>query len=229
MRSKRYKEVKKLVDSKKTYSPEEAIELVKKTSNTKFDGTIEVHMNLGIDVKKGEQQVRSTIIYPHAIGKSKRVAAFVTAEKEKDAKDAGADLVGAEALIEEISKTGKMDFDVAVATPDMMVKLSKIAKILGPSGLMPNPKTDTVGPNVKKMIEEIKRGKVSFKNDVTGNLHLSIGKVSSDSKQLLENFTTLVEAVKKTKPASSKGVFIKSVTLTSTMSPAVRIDGSKMV
>lgn len=223
---KRYTEIKKLVDPKKLYAPAEAMDLVKKTSNTKFDATVEVHFNLGIDVKKGEQQVRSTIVFPHGTGKVKKVAAFVSGDKEKDAKEAGADIVGGEDMINEIAQSGKIDFDIAIATPDMMAKLAKIAKVLGPKGLMPNPKTETVGPNVKKMVEEIKKGKASFKNDVTGNVHTSIGKISMDAKTLLENFLALVEAVKKTKPASSKGVFLKSITLTSTMGPGVRVDPS---
>ncbi len=226
-RSKRYQELKKLIDAKKSYAPEEAVELAKKTSSTKFDSTIEAHVNLGIDVKKGEQQVRSTIIFPHSIGKTKKVIAFVSGEKEKDAKDAGADVIGTVELIDEIAKTGKMDFDVAVATPDMMPKLAKIAKILGPVGLMPNPKTDTVSPNVRKMVEDIKKGKVAFKNDATGNLHQAIGKASLDAKQMLENLNVFVEAVKKAKPASSKGTYLKSLTLTSTMGPAVKVDTAR--
>ncbi len=225
---KRYVGLKKLVDPKKLYAPEEGIELVKKTSATKFDATIEVHLNLGIDVKKGEQQVRATILFPHSTGKTKKVAAFVSGEKQREAKEAGADLVGAEELIEEIGKTGKVDFDIAVASPDMMAKLSKIAKILGPIGLMPNPKTDTVGPNIKKMVEEIKKGKAAFKNDTTGNIHLVIGKTSLETAKLLENLTALMEAVKKNKPASSKGTYLKSVTLASTMGPGVRLDTAKL-
>jgi len=223
-RGKKYVAAKLLVDRKKLYAPIDAVELVKKTSTSKFDGAIEAHLNLGIDVKKGDQQVRSTIIFPHSAGKTKKVIAFVAADKEKDAKDAGADIVGAETLIDEIAKSGKMDFDVAVATPDMMPKLAKIAKILGPAGLMPNPKTDTVGPNVKKMVEEIKKGKVAFKNDATANLHLAIGKVSMDAKDVLANFVTLIESVKKAKPSSSKGTYIKSVTLKATMGPGVKVD-----
>lgn len=225
---KRYNEAKKLVDPKKGYTLTEAIELVQKTSKTKFDGSVEVHINLGIDVKKGDQQVRSTIIFPHSVGKSKKVVAFVSGDKEKEAKEAGADIIGGEELIAEIAKTGKIDFDVAVATPDMMVKLSKIAKVLGPSGLMPNPKTDTVGPNVKKMVEEIKKGKVAFKNDAQGNLHLLIGKVSSSVQALSENFNVLIDAVRKSKPASSKGTYLKSVTLTSTMGPGVHLDLTRL-
>ena len=216
-RSKRYQELKKLIDPKKLYPPAEAVELAKKTGTTKFDSTIECHVNLGIDVTKSDQSVRSTLVFPHSIGKTKKVAAFVSGEKEKDAKEAGADMVGADELIDEIAKTQKIDFDVAVATPDMMPKLAKVAKILGPRGLMPNPKTDTVGTNVKKMVEELKRGKVAFKNDATGNIHQAIGKTSLDAPKLLENFTTLIEALKKNKPASAKGTYITSVTLTSTI------------
>jgi large subunit ribosomal protein L1 len=222
--SKRYTELQKLVDPKKLYTPEEAMELVKKTATTKFTGSVEAHINLGIDVKKGDQQVRSTIIFPHSIGKAKKVIAFVTASKEKEAEDAGADIIGTEEMLDQIAKTGKIDFEVAVATPDMMPKLAKVAKILGPTGLMPNPKTDTVGTNVKKMIEDVKKGKVAFKNDSTGNVHQAIGKTDLGPKELLENFNALVEAVKKVKPAAAKGSYLNSVTLTSTMGPGVRID-----
>lgn len=225
-RSKRYQELKKLVDVKKLYAPLDAMELVKQTAKTKFDSTVEVHINLGIDVKKGDQQVRSTLLFPHSIGKSKKVVAFVPANLEKDAKEAGADIVGGEDLIGEIAKTGKIDCDVTVATPDMMPKLAKVAKILGPSGLMPNPKTETVGPNIKKIIEEIKKGKIAFKNDATANIHQAIGKSSMEARNLAENLTSLIEAVKKTKPASSKGIFLKNITVTSTMGPAIRVDSA---
>lgn len=227
-RSKRYTALKAQVDVKKLYKPEEAIALVKKAATTKFDSTIEVHANLGVDVKKGDQQVRATIIFPHSIGKTKKVAAFVSADKEKDARDAGAEIVGGEELIAELASSGKINFDVAVATPDMMAKLAKVAKLLGPAGLMPNPKTDTVSPNVKKMVEDIKKGKVAFKNDQTANLHQAIAKASLDEAKILENLKTFVEAIKKVKPASSKGVYIKSLTLTSTMGPGVKIDTSAM-
>ena len=221
---KRYQELKKLVDPKKAYTPSEAIELVKKTANAKFDSTVEVHANLGIDIKKSDQQVRFTIVLPHGIGKTKRVAAFVMGDREKEATDAGADVVGGEELIEKIAQSGKVDFDVAVATPDMMTKIAKLAKILGPKGLMPNPKTETVGPNVKKMIEELKKGKVTIKNDSTGNIHQSIGKASHDTKSLVENFEMIMNSIRKAKPASSKGVFIKNVVLTSTMGPSVHVE-----
>lgn len=224
MRSKRYIELKKLIDPKKLYSPSEAIELVKKTSTTKFDGTVEVHFNLGIDVKKSEQQVRATLVLPNATGKTKKIAAFVPADKEKEAKEAGAEIAGGEELIEEVAKSGKADFDVAVATPDMMPKMAKVARILGPKGLMPNPKTDTVGTNVKKMVEELKRGKITIKNDATGNIHLAIGKTSLEGDRLNENFASILEAVRKAKPASAKGAYIKRAVLTSTMGPAIQLD-----
>jgi large subunit ribosomal protein L1 len=223
-RSKRYTELKKLIDPKKLYTAQEAIELVKKTSNTKFDGTVEVHMNLGIDVRKSEQTIRTTIVLPNSTGKTRRVAAFVPADREKEAKDAGADVVGSEELIAEIATTGKIGFDVAVATPDMMPKMVKVAKVLGPRGLMPNPKTDTVGTNVKKMIEELKRGKVTLKNDATGNIHQIVGKTSLDDAKLIENFNAVIDAVRKAKPASSKGTYIKRVVVTSTMGPAINVD-----
>lgn len=227
--SKRYTALVQQVDKKKLYTASEALELVKKTSTTKFDSSVEVHLNLGIDVKKGDQQVRATFVFPHSIGKSKKVVAFVPADREKEAKDAGAEIVGGEELINEIVKAGKIDCDITVATPDMMPKLAKLAKILGPAGLMPNPKTDTVGANVKKMVEEIKKGKVSFKNDTTANIHQSIGKASMEVNALLANLTMLIEAVRKAKPASSKGVFLKSITLTSTMGPGVKVDGNSIV
>ena len=222
-RSKRYNELKKLVDSKKLYTPTEAMELIKKTSTTKFDGSVEVHVNLGIDVKKGDQQVRSTIIFPHTIGKAKKVIAFVSADKE-----AGADIIGTDEVLDQIAKSGKFDFEVAVATPDMMPKLAKVAKVLGPAGLMPNPKTDTVGTNIKKIIEDVKKGKVAFKNDATGNIHQAIGKSSLDAKSLMENFSALMEAVNKVKPASAKGTYLNSVTLTSTMGPGIKIDTARI-
>ncbi|MFH1621411.1 MAG: 50S ribosomal protein L1 [Patescibacteria group bacterium] len=227
-RSKRYSELKKLIDPKKLYTPSEAIPLAKKTSAAKFPSAIEVHVNLGIDVKKSDQQIRFNIVLPHAAGKIKKIAAFVPADKEKEAKDAGADLVGAEDLIETISKTGKIEFDVAVATPDMMAKLAKLAKILGPKGIMPNPKTETVGANVKKMIEELKKGRVTIKNDSTANIHLVIGKTTDTDEALLENFNTLITSIRKSKPASAKGVFLKNVVLTSTMGPGIKADISSL-
>lgn len=224
MTSKRFEEAKKLIDPKKVYTREEAVELAKKTSTVKFDASVEVHLRLGIDPSKGDQQIRSTIIFPHSVGTSKKVAAFVASDKEKEAKDAGADIVGGEEMIEEIKKTGKINFDVAVATPDMMPKLAKVAKVLGPKGLMPNPKTETVGPNVKKMVEELKKGKLTFKNDDTANIHQIIGKTSLDTEALLENLNAFLEAVQKAKPASAKGIYIHNASLSTSMGPGIKFE-----
>lgn len=226
--SKRYKSLQALIDNKKLYSAEEAVALAKKTSTTKFDGSIEAHINLGIDVKKSDQQIRATLTFPNSIGKSKRVCAFVPEARQAEAKEAGADLIGAEDIIDAIAQTGKIDFDIAVATPDMMPKLAKVAKVLGPKGLMPNPKTDTVGPNIKKIIEDLKKGKVAFKNDATGNVHQIIGKSSLDEAKLVENLKSLVEAIRKAKPAAAKGTYIKSLTLTSTMGPGIKVDANNV-
>jgi len=212
-----------MVDPKKVYSVDEAIELTKKVSVAKFDASIDIHFRLGINTTKSDQQVRGTIILPHNFGKSKKVAAFVSADKQKEATEAGAEIVGGEELINEIAKSGKCDFEVAVATPDMMPKLAKVAKILGPKGLMPNPKTETVGPNVKKMIEEVKRGKITFKNDDTGNIHQMIGKVSTESAKIKENLLAVIDAVRKAKPASAKGTYIQDVYLAPSMGPAMRV------
>lgn len=212
------------VVGKQSYSITDAVAMVKKNATAKFDETVELHMALGIDPKQGDQQIRATVTLPHGTGKTKRVIAFVDANNEAAAKAAGADIVGTEETIDEIAKTGKIDFDVAVAVPLMMPKLAKAAKVLGPRGLMPNPKTDTVGPNIAKIIEEQKGGKVAFKNDNTSNVHMILGKASFDADKLTENVAMAVDAIKKVKPASSKGIYIKSATLTSTMGPAVHLD-----
>jgi|SRR5687768_224990 len=222
--SKRYAELKAMIDPAKSYSPEEAVELVKKTATTKFDSAIEVHMRLGIDPKKSDQQVRATVTLPHGTGKTKKVAAFVgNAEKEKEAKDAGAEIVGGEELIAQIAKTGKYDFEIAVATPDMMPKLAKVAKVLGPKGLMPSPKNETVTTNLSKTIGELRKGKVAFKADDTANIHQVIGKASFSKEQLTENLNTFMEAIRKAKPPTSKGVYLMSVTITSTMGPGIKV------
>jgi large subunit ribosomal protein L1 len=179
---KKYKAAAALIDPKKTYSAEEAMDLAKKTSTTKSDGTVEVHLRLGIDPKKSDQQVRGTVVLPNGSGKTRKVVAFVSADKEKEAKEAGADAIGTEEMLAEIAKTGKINFDIAVATPDMMPKMAKVAKILGPKGLMPNPKSETVGTNVTKMVSELKKGKLAFKADDFGIVHTIIGKVSFDAK-----------------------------------------------
>jgi len=216
--------LKQLVDKNKIYSVAEAMELVKKTSNVKFDSSVEVHVRLGIDVSKSDQQIRSTVVLPHGTGKTKKIAAFVGANDEKIAKEAGADFVYGEEEIKKIKDTGKFDFEIAIATPEMMPKLAPAAKVLGPKGLMPNPKTGTVGTDVKKMVDELKKGKITFKNDETGNLHQLIGKVSFDSQKLVENFNTLMDAVKKAKPNSAKGTYLQAVYLTSAMGPSIKVE-----
>jgi len=228
MPSKRFKESEQKIDKNKTHSLEEASTLVKECASTKFDETVEMHFNVGIDTKKGDQQIRGTVSLPHGSGKKVRVAAFVDGANETVAKEAGADIVGTEETIATLVQTGKIEFDVAVAVPAMMPKLAKAARILGPRGLMPNPKTDTVGPNVEKMITEQKAGKVSFKNDDTANVHVTVGKCSFEPAKLHENATAVVEAIKKSKPSSSKGIFIKSATMTSTMGPAIKIDANNL-
>lgn len=213
-----------LVDKTKVYNIDEAIELVKKTSTVKFDASVEVHVSLGIDPKKSDQQIRTTVILPHGTGKTKTVAAFVGANDEKTATEAGADFIYGEEEIKKIKDTGKIEFDIAVATPEMMPKLAVAAKILGPKGLMPNPKTGTVDADVKKMVTEIKKGKAAFKNDDTGNIHQAIGKVSFDNAKLKENFEAFVDTLKKIKPTSVKGVYMKSLFLTSSMGPSVKVE-----
>lgn len=210
-------------DKSKSYSIDEAIELCKKLNKVKFDPSIEVHFKLGIDPKKGDQQVRSAVSLPHGTGKTIKVAAFVSSDKVEAVKKAGADLVGGEDLIEEIKKTEKTDFQIAVSDMEMMKKLAKIAKILGTRGLMPSPKNETVTNNPVKAVEELKKGKISFKNDDTSNIHAIVGKASFDSQKLIENLNSLIDAVKKAKPASSKGIYIKSLNINSTMGPGIKI------
>lgn len=222
--SKRMQSLNALVDKNKTYSVDEALELAKKTSTVKFDATIEVHAKLGIDPAKSDQQIRTTVVLPHTFGKTKIIAAFVGVNDEKVAKEAGADFVCGEEEIKKIKDTGKVEFEVAVATPEMMPKLAVAAKVLGPKGLMPNPKTDTVGTDLKKMIGELKKGKVTFKNDDGANIHMVIGKASLDNQKLKENFNVFYEALKKAKPNSTKGTYIKSLFLTSSMGPSIKTE-----
>ena len=210
-------------DRSKAYPIAEAIELTKKLSKTKFDASIEIHFRLGIDIKKGEQQIRLAVSLPHGTGKTIKVAAFVTPAKEEKARKAGADFVGGEDLINEIKKTEKTDFQVAVAEPAMMKNLASIAKILGTRGLMPSPKNETVTPNPAKAVLELKKGKISLKNDDTGNVHVAIGKISFETNKLVKNFETLLEAIRKAKPATSKGIYIKKAYVSSTMGPGLKL------
>lgn len=220
---KNYRAALEKTDPEKLYSIEEACSLVKETSTTKFDSSVEVHMNLGIDAKHAEQQLRDTVPLPHGTGKDVRVVAFVGDDKVKEATDAGAVKAGNEDLIADIEK-GWLEFDVTVATPDMMKSLGKIARTLGQKGLMPNPKAGTVTPDVGKAISEIKKGKVEFRNDKDGNLHNVIGKVSFSDENLTENLKTYIKAIVDHKPKDIKGTYIKSITLTTSMGPAVKVD-----
>ncbi|MCD4704617.1 50S ribosomal protein L1 [bacterium] len=220
-KSKRIKELREKIDRDKIYPLEEAVTLIKEISNVKFDASVEVHVNLGIDPKKGDQIIRSSVMLPHGNGKVKKIIAFTT--KVEEAKKAGADIIGDEDYIKELKKTSKCDFDVAVATPEMMPKIASIAKILGQKGLMPNPKSGTIGPNVVKMIEELKKGKEAYKNDDSGNLHLAIGKISFDDQKLIENITEFINSVRKVKPSSLKSTYVKSITVSSSMGPGIKI------
>ncbi len=221
--SKRMKNLRSIVDETKIYELDEAIKLVKETSNVKFDASVEIHAKLGINTKKSDQQIRTTVILPHGTGKNKTIAAFVTADKASEAKEAGADFICDEEDIKKIKDSGKIDFDIAVTTPDMMPKMAQIAKILGPKGLMPNPKTETVNPNVKQMVESLKKGKITFKNDDAGNIHQIVGKVSFDDAKLKENIEILLSALKKARPAGTKGTYVRNMVLVSSMGPAIKI------
>ena len=220
---KKYQEAAKLIEAAKLYSPKEAVELVKKTSVTKFDSSVEVAVRLGVNPKYADQQVRGALVLPHGTGKSKTVLVFAKGAKIQEAEAAGADYVGSEELVAKI-QGGWTDFDVAVATPDMMGLVGRLGKILGPKGLMPNPKVGTVTMDVARAVNEIKAGKIEYRTDKAGNVQTSIGKASFTDEQLLENYITLVETLIKVKPSGAKGQYIKSVTLSTTMGPGVSVD-----
>lgn len=221
---KKYVEASKNVDKNKLYSVEEAIDLVKKTSVSSFDGTVEVAIKLNIDAKKSDQNLRGSFVLPNGSGKTKRILVIAKGDAANDARNAGADFVGDKDMIDKIAKENWFDYDVIVATPDMMPELGKIGKVLGPKGLMPNPKTGTVTNDIKKAIEDINKGMVTYKNDSFGNIHTIIGKVSFDNNKLAENLNYVVKTVKDAKPASVKGTFINNITVTSTMGPGIKLD-----
>jgi large subunit ribosomal protein L1 len=225
-RSKALKAADVKVDRSRLYAPLEAIRLAKETSTAKFDATVEVAMRLGVDPRKADQMVRSTVILPHGTGKTARVLVFATGERAEAARAAGADIVGSDELIDEVAK-GRLDFDAVVATPDLMGKVGRLGRVLGPRGLMPNPKTGTVTPDVAKAVNDIKGGKIEFRVDKHANLHFIIGKASFSETQLLENYAAALDEVLRLKPSSSKGRYISKATMTTTMGPGIPLDQSK--
>lgn len=220
--SKRYKESEKLIDRDKIYQLKDAVSALKKLPPAKFDGSLDLHFLLNIDPKKSDQMVRGTVVLPHGTGKKIRVAVFCKGEHERQAKDAQADYVGGQELIDKVA-AGFLDFDCAIATPEMMKDLSKLGKVLGPRGLMPSPKTGTVTNDITKAIGDVRRGKVEFRVDKQCGIHLSVGKISFDENKLVENASRVIEAINEAKPASVKGKFVKSVSVASTMNPGLKI------
>jgi large subunit ribosomal protein L1 len=225
-RSKHYREAAAKIDPERIYTPLEAVRLAKETSPTKFDATVEVAVRLGVDPRKADQMVRGTVNLPHGTGKSPRVAVFASGEKAEEATAAGADIVGSDDLVAQI-QGGFLDFDAAVATPDQMAKVGRIARILGPRGLMPNPKTNTVTMDIGRAVADIKGGKVNFRVDKQANLHLVLGKASFSEQQLLDNYTAVLDEVQRAKPSSAKGRYLRKVTFTTTMGPGIPVDPNR--
>lgn len=223
-KGKKYQESAKLVDRTKIYGAKEALEIIEKMPKRKFDETVELHVRLGVDSKHADQQVRGTVVLPHGTGKSLRVLVFAKGDKAKEAEAAGADFVGAEELVPKIEKENWFDYDVIVATPDMMGVIGRLGKVLGPKGLMPNPKSGTVTMDVTKAVEEIKSGKVEYRLDKTNIIHLGFGKVSFGTEKLVENYQTIIDAIIKAKPAAAKGQYIKSIAISTTMGPSMYIN-----
>ena len=223
-RGKKYQESAKLVESSKLYDAKEAIEIIEKMPKAKFDETVELHVKLGVDSKHADQQVRGTVVLPHGTGKTLKVLVFAKGDKAKEAEAAGADYVGAEELVPKIEKENWFDYDVIVATPDMMGVIGRLGKVLGPKGLMPNPKSGTVTMDVTKAISEIKSGKVEYRLDKTNIIHLGFGKVSFGTEKLVENYNTIIDAIIKARPAAAKGQYIKSVAISKTMGPGLFIN-----
>jgi large subunit ribosomal protein L1 len=226
-RSKAYKAAAEKIDPERLYSPLEAVALAKETSATKFDATVEVAFRLGVDARKADQMVRGTVNLPHGTGKSPRVAVFAAGEKAAEAQAAGADIVGSDDLVARI-QDGFLDFDAAVATPDQMAKVGRIARILGPRGLMPNPKTGTVTLDVTKVVKDIKGGKINFKIDKQNNLHIVIGKTNFTAEQLVENYGTALDEIVRAKPSAAKGRYLKKIVFTTTMGPGIQVDPNRL-
>ena len=227
-RGKKYQESAKLIDRNRFYDPKEAMELVQQTAKAKFDESVEIHVKLGVDPRHADQQVRGVVVLPHGTGKTLRVLVFAKGDKAKEAEAAGADYVGAEELVTKIQGENWFDYDVVVATPDMMGVVGRLGKVLGPKGLMPNPKSGTVTFDIEKAIKEIKAGKVEYRVDKTSIVHVGIGKVSFGPEKLADNFKTIMEAIVKAKPAAAKGTYMKSVVVTSTMGPAIKVNPARV-
>lgn len=225
-RGKKYNEVLSKIEKNKVYSKDEAVKLVKETSTSSFDGTVELHVRLNLDTKKADQQLRGAIALPKGTGKTARILVIAKGPKATEGKDAGADYVGDTDMIEKIEKENWFEFDTIIATPDMMPQLGKIGKLLGPKGLMPNPKTGTVTMDIAKAVEEVKAGKVEYKTDSFGIIHGIIGKVSFKEEDLIENMNAFMSAILKVKPATVKGEYVKSITLTSTMGPGIKVENN---
>ena len=227
-KSKKYTQAVAKIDRTKLYDSKEALDLVAEIASAKFDETVEAHIKLGVDGRHADQQVRGAIVLPHGTGKTKRVLVFAKGEKATEAQAAGADFVGAEDLVQKIQKENWFEFDVVVATPDMMGVVGRLGRVLGPKGLMPNPKSGTVTFDVTKAVEEIKAGKVEYRLDKNNIIHVAIGKVSFGGEKLAENFATLMSAIVKAKPASAKGTYLRSITVASTMGPGVKINAARI-
>ena len=228
-KGKRYVESAKLVDRTNLYDVEEAVSIIKKTANAKFDETIEAHIKLGVDGRHADQQVRGAVVLPHGTGKKVRVLVFAKGDKVEEAQAAGADFVGGQELVPKIQNEGWLDFDVVVATPDMMGVVGRLGRVLGPKGLMPNPKAGTVTMDVTKAVNDIKAGKIEYRLDKTNIIHVPVGKASFTEEQLADNFHTLRGAIVKAKPAAAKGQYLRSVTITSTMGPGIKLNPVKLV
>ena len=223
---KRYRQIRGVIDREAVYSPAQAVRMLKEADGAKFDETVEVHMNLGLNVRHAEEQLRGTLMLPHGTGREQRVAVFAEGEKAKEAEEAGADVIGSADLAKRVEE-GFTDFDVAIATPDQMGSVGKLGRILGPRGLMPNPKTGTVTMDVAKAVREAKAGKLEYRTDRGANVHVPIGKRSFDERQLVENYAALIDEIVRAKPASAKGRYIKKITLASTMGPGIHIDPAR--
>ncbi|MCD6463178.1 MAG: 50S ribosomal protein L1 [Thermotogae bacterium] len=226
--SRRYQEARNLVDRRRFYPLDEAVELVKKTATAKFDETVELHIKTSIDPRKSDQMVRSSISLPNGTGKSVKVLVFARGEKAKEAQEAGADYVGAEDLVEKIEKEGFLDFDVAIATPDMMRVIGRLGRILGPKGLMPSPKSGTVTDDIATAVKEFKMGRIEVRTDKTGNIHIPVGKVSFDDEKLKENIVSALEQISRLRPGTMKGKFFRKVVVASTMGPGIKLDLSQL-